>query len=140
MKTNIHVFWILASFFWLAGILYTVWSTLDPMHGAIEWVGTPALILCGALFALIAFYLGRAHSAQGGELPEDIPTADIDDGDTEVGFYSPWSWWPMMVASGAALVFLGIAIGAWIGYIGAVLAFVSIVGWVFEYYRGNFGR
>ncbi len=140
MKTNIHVFWILAAFFWSAAILYTVWSLLDPAHGKIEWVGTPALILSGALFALIAFYLGRAHRAQGGELPEDIATSDIDDGDTEVGFYPPWSWWPMMIATGTALVFLGIAIGAWIGFIGAALAFVSIVGWVFEYYRGNFGR
>lgn len=140
MKTNIHVFWILAAFFWASSLIYTVWSLLDPMHGQIEWVGTPGLALCGVLFALIAFYLGRAHHAQGGELPEDIQTADIDDGDTEVGFYSPWSWWPMTLGAGAALVFLGLAIGFWISFIGAALAFVSIVGWVFEYYRGNFGR
>lgn len=140
MIANIRVFWILAAFFWAAAVLYTVWSLADPMHGQIEWVGTPALTLCGALFALIAFFLQRAHKAQGGELPEDILTSDIDDGDTEVGFYSPWSWWPMLVATGAALVFLGIAIGFWIAYIGGVVAFVSIVGWIFEYYRGNFGR
>lgn len=140
MKTNVHVFWILAGFFWAAAIMYTVWSLLDPMHGKIEWVGTPALALCGVLFALIAFYLGRVYRAQGGELPEDIETSDIDDGDSEVGFYSPWSWWPMSLASGAALVFLGLAIGPWISFVGAALAFVSIVGWVFEYYRGNFGR
>lgn len=140
MKTNIHVFWILAAFFWAVSVMYTIWSLADPMHGQIEWVGTPALALLGVLFALIAFYLGRAYKAQGGELPEDIQTADIDDGDTEVGFYSPWSWWPMMVAAGAAIVFLGIAIGPWIAFIGAAVAFVSIVGWVFEYYRGNFGR
>lgn len=140
MKTNIHVFWILAAFFWGAGIMYTIWSLIDPMHGQIEWVGTTALVLCGALFALVAFYLGLAYRAQGGELPEDILTSDIDDGDTEVGFYPPWSWWPMMIATGTALVFLGIAIGAWIAFIGAALALVSVVGWVFEYYRGNFGR
>ena len=140
MKANIRVFWILAAFFFTSSAVYTVWSLLDSFHGRVEWVGTLAMALCGALFSLIAFYLGRAHHAQGGELPEDIPTSVIDDGDSEVGFYSPWSWWPMMVAAGAALVFLGIAIGAWIAYIGAVLAFVSIAGWVFEYYRGYFGR
>lgn len=140
MKTNVHVFWILAAFFWAVAVMYTIWSLFDPMHGQIEWVGTPALALCGTLFALIAFFLGRAHKAQGGELPEDILTADIDDGDTEVGFYSPWSWWPMALGSGAALVFLGIAIGPWIAFIGALVAGVSIVGWTYEYYRGNFGR
>lgn len=140
MIANIRVFWILAFFFWGTAVMYTVWSLADPMHGAVEWVGTPALALCGMLFALIAFFLQRAHKAQGGELPEDILTSDIDDGDTEVGFYAPWSWWPMMVATGAAMVFLGIAIGFWIAYIGGAVAFLSIVGWIFEYYRGNFGR
>lgn len=140
MKTNTHMFWILAAFFYVSSGLYTVWGLVDPFHGYVEWVGTLALALCGVLFSLIAFYLGRHHHAQGGELPEDIPTSNIDDGDTEVGFYSPWSWWPMMVAVGAALVFLGIAIGFWIAFIGAAFAFVSIVGWVYEYYRGYFGR
>ena len=45
---------------------------------------------------LIAFYLGRVHNAQGGELPEDILTSDIDDGDPELGEFSPWSWWPIV--------------------------------------------
>lgn len=140
MKTNIRLFWILTAFFWATSVGYTVWSLLDPFHGTIEWVGTLALALCGALFALIAFYLGKHYRAQGGDLPEDIPSANIDDGDPEVGFYSPWSWWPMMVAAGAALVFLGLAIGAWIAFIGAAFALISIVGWTYEYYRGYFGR
>ncbi|GAA3744534.1 cytochrome c oxidase subunit 4 [Leifsonia bigeumensis] len=140
MKTNTHLFWILTAFFWGSCVMYTIWSLVDPFHGYVEWVGTVALALCGALFALIAFYLGKHHKAQGGELPEDLPYANIDDGDTEVGFYSPWSWWPVMLGAGAALVFLGIAIGAWIAFIGAAFAFVSIVGWTYEYYRGYFGR
>jgi hypothetical protein len=140
VKTNTHLFWILAIFFWGSSVMYTIWSLNDSFHGYVEWVGTLALALCGALFGLIAFYLGRQHRAQGGELPGDVPTADIDDGDTEVGFYSPWSWWPVSVGAGAALVFLGLAIGVWIAFIGAALAFVSIVGWTYEYYRGYFGR
>lgn len=140
MKTNTNLFWILAVFFFGASALYTFWSLADVFHGAVEWVGTLALALCGALFALIAFFLGRAHRAQGGELPEDLHGADIDDGDPEVGFFSPWSWWPMVLAAAAALVFLGIAIGAWIAYIGGALVIVSLVGWTYEYYRGYFGR
>ena len=45
-----------------------------------------------------------------------------------------------MLASGAALLFLGIAVGVWIAAIGAALTLISLVGWMYEYYRGNFGR
>ena len=51
------------------------------------------------------------HKAQGGELPEDILTADIDDGDPELGEFSPWSWWPIVLALSAAIVFIGLAVG-----------------------------
>lgn len=140
MKTNTHLFWILSVFFFGSSALYTIWGLVDPFHGYVEWVGTLGLALCGILFALIAFYLGRVHGVQGGELPEDVQEANIDDGDPEVGFYSPWSWWPFMVGLGAALVFLGLAIGLWVALIGGAFALLSIVGWTYEYYRGYFGR
>ncbi len=44
------------------------------------------------LAAFIAFFLTRAYRAQGGELPEDREDANFEDGDAEVGFFSPWSW------------------------------------------------
>jgi uncharacterized membrane protein len=46
----------------------------------------------------------------------------------------------VLLAAGAALLFMGIAIGFWIAFIGVVLTVVSLVGWVYEYYRGNFAR
>ena len=103
-------------------------------------MGFVGLMLCGILSALIAFYLARTHAAQGGELPEDRLDANIDDGDAEQGFFSPWSWWPIMLAGGAALLFLGVAIGVWIAIIGAAVVTISLVGWTYEYYRGNFGH
>ena len=90
--------------------------------------------------ALIAFYVGRVHSAQGGELPEDVLTSDIDDGDPELGEFSPWSWWPIVLAFSAALGMLGFAVGNWLLPIGIGVFLVAIVGWVFEYYRGYFAR
>ena len=54
---------------------------------------------CAVLSAFIAFYLGRVHREQGAELPEDRLDANIDDGDAELGFFSPWSWWPIMLAA-----------------------------------------
>lgn len=75
-----------------------------------------------------------------GVLPEDRLDANIDDGDSEQGFFSPWSWWPILLAAGGALLFMGIAIGIWIAFFGAALTIISLVGWVYEYYRGNFAR
>ena len=140
MRANVNLFWILTVFFAIVAAVYTVWGLLDTSQGRVEWTGTFALALCSLLSLLIGFYLSRVHGAQGGELPEDRLDANIDDGDPEAGFFSPWSWWPIMLAGGAALLFLGIAIGVWIAAIGAALTLVSLVGWMYEYYRGNFGR
>lgn len=146
MGTNARLFWVLAGFFFAADITYIVWSLLVSASPAaqtapkVEWVGAIAIGLTGALSSLIAFYLGRIHKSQGGELPEDRLDANIDDGDAEQGFFSPWSWWPMLLASSAALTFLGIAIGPWISFVGVAIFLISIVGWIFEYYRGYFAR
>ncbi len=141
MGTNARLFWILAGFFFFADALYILWSFADPgFGGEVEWVGAIAIGLSGLLAVLIAFYLGRIHATQGGELPEDRLDANIEDGDAEQGHFSPWSWWPITLGFSAAIVVLGLAIGPWISFIGAGLLLVSIVGWVYEYYRGYFAR
>jgi len=140
MKANVNLFWILAVFLTLTTITYVVWSLLDPNHHAVEWAGTFALALSAILSAFLAFYLGRVHIAQGGELPEDRLDANIDDGDPEMGFFSPWSWWPILLAGSAALLFLGLAVGFWICFIAVSVGVISLVGWVYEYYRGLFAR
>ena len=144
MRTNTGLWWILSGFFLLMAVVYTTWAIVQSpdqaWHTGLEPVGTVALLFTSIMGALIAFYVGRVHSAQGGELPEDVLTSDIDDGDPELGFFSPWSWWPMVLAAGAALAMLGLAIGFWIAFIAVPIVVVALVGWVFEYYRGNFAR
>jgi hypothetical protein len=140
MKANINLYWILAAFFALLAVVYVVWSLLDPLQGRVEWVGTFGIALSGILVAFVAFYLAKVLKAQGGDLPEDRLDANIDDGDPELGFYSPWSWWPIMLAASAALLFLGLAVGFWISYIAIGIGVISLVGWVYEYYRGLFAR
>jgi hypothetical protein len=150
---NTRIFWILAGFFTLADITYIIWNVAydaqqlatDPNGGQgaghpIEWAGTIGLTLVAVFAAFIAFYLGRVHSAQGGELPEDRISADIDDGDPEMGFFSPFSWWPIVLAAGLALLFMGVAISFWIAFVGIIIVVLSVVGFIFEYYRGNFAR
>ena len=140
MRANVIMFWILAVFFGLAAVVYGVWSALDEVDPGMAWAGTVALSLTTVLSAFIAFYLVRVQRAQGAELPEDRLDANIDDGDAELGFFSPWSWWPIILASGAALGFLGLAIGFWITFLAVPLVIIALVGWVYEYYRGNFAR
>jgi hypothetical protein len=148
MRTNVILFWVLTGFFVLAATVYAFWSTLDSAASRIadsggggpEWAGTIALALTAILSAFIAFYLGRVRKEQGGELPEDRLDANIDDGDAELGFFSPWSWWPILLAGAAGLGFLGLAVGFWITFIAVPLVVVALVGWVYEYYRGNFAR
>ncbi|KQO05840.1 cytochrome c oxidase subunit IV [Agreia sp. Leaf244] len=138
MRANKNLFWILAVFCVLLAAVYIFWSIIDT--GNVEWVGALGIGLAGMLAAFLAFYLGRVYSAQGGDLPEDRLDSDIDDGDPEMGFYSPWSWWPVILAGSASLMLLGFAVGTWITFIGVALVLVAIVGWVYEYYRGYFAR
>ncbi|GAA1695092.1 cytochrome c oxidase subunit 4 [Microbacterium sediminicola] len=138
MRTNISLWWILGGFFALVGIAYTTWSLI--WYGHVEWVGTIAIFFTALMAAFIAFYTGAVHRAQGGELPEDVLTADIDDGDPELGEFSPWSWWPLVLAFSAAIAMIGLSVGTWMVPIGFGIFLVAIVGWVYEYYRGYFAR
>jgi hypothetical protein len=138
MRANAILFWVLTVFFAFSAALYMVWSLI--YYGKIEWVGSVGLMLSTVLGAFLAFYLGRSHASQGGELPEDRLDGNIDNGDPELGHFSPWSWWPIMLGAGAALVMLGIAVGFWICFIGIAFTIICLVGWTYEYYRGYFAR
>jgi len=150
MGANTKLFWILAGYFALLAIVYAIWSvffndqplasTASTTGGGIEWAGTVALALSAAASTLIAFYIGRTHKAQGGELPEDRIDAVVDDGDAEQGFYSPWSWWPVTLAGSLAILFLGLALGPWLAFYAVPLVLIALTGWVFEYYRGYFAK
>lgn len=142
MRTNANLMWILGVFFWLSAAAYTLWVVLDAdwNWARVEWVGTVALVLSGILAFFLAYYIGRVHKFQGAELPQDLDDADIDDDDPELGHFSPWSWWPLVLGAGLAVVFLGLAAGFWVSFIGVPLTLIAIVGWTYEYYRNYFAR
>ncbi|WP_460773451.1 cytochrome c oxidase subunit 4 [Microbacterium sp. GXF7504] len=144
MRSNIGIWWLLLGFFLFIDIVYTGWNILaNPEMAwpdAIEWVGTVALLFGAFMSAMIGWYVSRVAKAAGGLLPEDSLTADIDDGDPEIGEFSPWSWWPIVLAFSVAIGAIGLAVGSWMVPIGLGVFVVAIVGWVFEYYRGNFAR
>lgn len=138
MRGNIAIFWVIAGFLALSAAVYAVWNWAT--YGEIEWAGFIGILFSAILGAFIAFYLGQVYRAQGGELPEDRLDAQVDDGDPEMGHFSPWSWWPILFAAAAAVIFTGLAVSVFLVAIGVPLLLVTLVGWVYEYYRGNFAR
>lgn len=101
-------------------------------------IGTTALALTGALAFLVAFYL-LYTAKRVFPRPEDRD-ADIDEADPEYGFFSPHSWWPLVVGFGAFLTALGFIFAAWLAVLGVTVLMLALVGWLFEYYRGEFAR
>ncbi|WP_019147839.1 cytochrome c oxidase subunit 4 [Timonella senegalensis] len=130
MKIEANIFVLTAPFFFVVGLVYGL------VTGWEEPVGFLALFLCSALMAMVGWYLLKTARHIDAR-PEDDPYGEIAQGAGEQGFYSPWSWWPIVVAGGAAICFLGMAIGWWIFGVGVVISIIALVGWVFEYSRGT---
>lgn len=130
--------YLLGTSFLLVDVAYFVWSLIE---NKFELSGLMTIGLSGLLCLFFAFYFGRVVKA-GGDIPwvEDDPEATVDDGDSEMGYFSPWSWWPVLLAGAITIVTLGAAISAWIAFVGLPLLAVTLVGWQFEYYRGHHAR
>ncbi len=89
MKSETWIFGINAVFFGLVAPAYWFLS-YDP-------TGTAALIMTALLATLVAFYLGF-HASKMEPRPEDRKEAEIADGAGELGFFPPYSWWPLWCA------------------------------------------
>lgn len=138
MKSAARILYVMGGSFLTVDIVYLFWSLRA--HN-FEVIGLITMGLSAILCVLMAFYFGRTvKSFDETVLAEDRLDANIDDGDPEIGQFSPWSWWPILLAGSIAIVFTGLAIGPWIAIIAIPLMAVCIVGWVFEYYRGYFAR
>ncbi len=137
MRTNARLFWLLTVFYAVASAGYTVWSIAAT--GQVEIIGTAAIAMLVFLSGFIAFYLQKVHSSQG-PVPEDNPTANIEDGDGEIGFFNAWSWWPFFLGAFAALAFAALAIGWWLFFIAFPLAMIAVIGFVFENSRGDYAH
>ena len=105
-------------------------------YGSEDPTGTTALVLTFGLCFLIAFYLlYTARRIQ--PRPEDDPEANIEDAAGDLGFFSPYSWWPLAVAASCAVMFLGIVFGWWLFVLALPFVAIAVMGFVFEYYRGE---
>lgn len=124
--------------FWMAFIFYAIVAAVY-WYLSRDEVGTTVLALSGALAFLVAFYVWYT-SKRVFPRPEDRLDAEVDEADPEYGFFSPHSWWPLVVAFSAMLVVLGLIFAVWLLVLGVFLLMLGIIGWLFEYYRGEFAH
>lgn len=137
MKAETWIFGATAIFFALVTPLY--WFSTRYYFGGHEgdWTGTVALGMTFLLAGMVASYLGF-HARRMDARPEDDKLAEVADGAGELGFFPPYSWWPLWCALTLATMVYGIAVDAWwLFIIGVGLGAVALCGWVFEYYRGE---
>src|SRR5665811_1931462 len=104
MKSESLIFGACAAFFVLVAPAYWFLS-YDP-------TGTAALTMTALLFLLVTFYLGF-HASNMEPRPEDRQDGEIADGAGELGFFPPYSWWPLWCAATLAACVFAIAMGAW---------------------------
>ncbi len=128
MKIEAWIFGINAAFFAIVAPSYWLISA-DP-------TGTSALVMSFGLTALVTFYLAF-HAKKMDPRPEDLKQAEVVDGAGELGFFPPYSWWPLWCGASLAVCVLGVVFGWWLLLIGVALGGGTLVGWVFEYYRGE---
>jgi hypothetical protein len=89
------------------------------------------------LTGMVTLYLGF-HAKKMEPRPEDRKDGEIADGAGELGFFPPYSWWPLWCAGALGTCVYGIAMGAWwLFIIGGLLGALALSGWIFEYYRGE---
>lgn len=129
MKAEALVFGSTAVFFVLISPVY--WFVTG------DWTGTTALVMTALLTIMITGYLGF-HAVKMDDRPEDRLDAEVADGAGELGFFPPYSWWPLWAAITLSVMTYAVALGQWwLLAIGGAFGFITVAGWVFEYYRGE---
>jgi cytochrome c oxidase subunit IV len=123
---------------WIFGILTLFAVIVTPVYWFMseDPTGTTALTMTFFLALLVTFYLGVTGRRMEAR-PEDRKEAEIVEGAGEVGFYSPYSWWPLYCGMTLAVVVLGVVFGWWLFIIGVGVGIVTLSGFIFEYYRGD---
>ncbi|WP_306187641.1 MULTISPECIES: cytochrome c oxidase subunit 4 [unclassified Streptomyces] len=124
MRTEVRLFTGVALFFAVTAADYGRWSA--------EPAGTAALALAAVMAALVAFFL-RVRHRRDGPRAEDRPDAEVIDAAGPVGFFSPHSPWPVVVALGTAVLALGVVYGLWLALLGFGVLGCGVLGMVFQY-------
>jgi Cytochrome c oxidase subunit IV len=135
MRAEAWIFGACTVFFVIVTPAY--WFITDGGDSGADWTGTSALVMTTLLAGMMTVYLGF-HAKKMDPRPEDRKDAEIVEGAGELGFFPPYSWWPLWCGLTAAVMVFGIAAGAWwLFIIGCTLGALALSGLVYEYYRGE---
>ncbi len=116
------------------------WFITDAGDSGADWTGTSALVMTTLLCAMVTLYLGF-HAGRMDARPEDRKDGEIAEGAGELGFFPPYSWWPLWCAATLGIIVFATAVLAWwLMIIGFVLGALAVSGWIFEYYRGDYAH
>ncbi|MFK5583989.1 MULTISPECIES: cytochrome c oxidase subunit 4 [unclassified Serinicoccus] len=130
MRTEVKVFGSLIPFFAVMTVVYAYFTDLG------EWVGIIGLLLTMFFTAFITFYLymtGRKTDSR----PEDDLQGEIADAAGDYGHFAPYSWWPLWLGLSISVTALGLAVGWWLLICAAPFLMVAILGWTYEFFRGE---
>lgn len=129
MKSETWIFLVCTGFFALVAPTY--WFVAgDP-------TGTTALVMTMLLCGMVSLYLGF-HARRMSPRPEDRSDGEILEGAGELGFFPPYSWWPLWCGLCLSAIAYAVAVAAWwLVIIGFALGAVALSGLIFEYYRGE---
>lgn len=134
MKIEAKLFEILTVFFILVAIVYGAFTALS--RTGIEWAGLTAICLSAGLTLIVGTYF-RFVARRLDTRPEDYEDAEIADGSGDLGFFSPGSFWPILMAGAAGLVGISLAFfEPWLIAFATVVMIATVAGLVFEYYVG----
>ena len=98
---------------WIFGITTVFVAVVAPVYWMLagDPTGTSALVMTALLTAMITLYLGF-HASRMDPRPEDRKEGEIADGAGELGFFPPYSWWPLWCALALGVIVYGTALGA----------------------------
>ena len=93
-------------------------------------------MLTGVMALIVATFF-RFVARRLDTRPEDYEAAEVSDGAGELGFFSPHSWWPILIALSASVTAVGLALWQpWLFVAGIGFILAAVAGLVFEYYIG----
>jgi len=134
MKVEARIFELLTVFFILVAVTYAFFT--GQSRTGVEWAGTTAIVLTAGLTLIVGTYF-RFVARRLDLRPEDFEEAEIVDGAGDLGFFSPGSFWPILLAASAAVTATGFAFfQLWLIALGVICILAAAAGLVFEYHIG----
>ncbi|WP_433562050.1 cytochrome c oxidase subunit 4 [Nocardia sp. CA-151230] len=134
MKVEARIFELITVFFVIVAVVYGYFTGRS--RTGVEWAGTTAIVLSAGLALIVATYF-RFVARRLDLRPEDYEEAEIVDGAGDLGFFSPGSFWPILLAGAGSIAALGFAFFQfWLIGLGVVCILVAAGGLVFEYHLG----